>query len=146
MTDIVLTDAAGRITPRNAQMGKKIYFWHNPRTDHIYQGAGPQFDSFMPPGYERITCNHAWEAERWSQRLRDQEKRIAEATDYERELIEGPMRVDLRAELNKKIKEARNGVNRRLLEVSLQKLNELEAKGKAVRESWLHVEAYTHGN
>lgn len=148
MDNIVLTDAAGnvKVTSHNAQMAMKIYFWHNPRTDHIMQGAPPQFDHMIPPGYQRITCNHAHEAETWSQRLNAQDKRIAEMSDYEREMVEGPMRADLRRELRAKLLNARNGINRRMLEIALQKLDEAEEKGKTTRESYLHVEGFEHGH
>ncbi|HTF69169.1 MAG TPA: hypothetical protein VK638_41465, partial [Edaphobacter sp.] len=102
-------------------------------------------DSMIPPGYQRITCNHAHEAETWSGRLCAQDKRIAEMTDYEREEIEGPMRADLRRELRTKIHQARNGINRMLLERAMRELDKAEAKGKTVRESYLHVEGFEHG-
>lgn len=150
MSEIVLTDSAGvpKSAPRvshNAQMHTKIYFWHNPRTDHILQGAPPQFTFMMPPGYQCIECNHAHEAESWSARLNEQDKRIAEMTDYEREMIEGPMRADLRRELKTKIHQARNGINRMMLERALKELDKAEANGKTVRESYLHVEGFENG-
>lgn len=100
----------------------------------------------MPLGYERITCSHTYEAEAWSVRLDAQDKRIAEMNDYQRELFEGPMRADLRRELRDKIHKARNGINRRMLEHALAQLDAAEARGKTIRESWLHVEGYEHGH
>lgn len=128
----------------------KIYFWHNPRTDHILQGAGPLYDCMMPPGYERITCNHAHEAEAWSARLNSQDKRVAEMNDCERELFEGPMRADLRRELRRQLADIEKNKSKHiaagLLEIALKQLDEQEAKGKTIRESWLHVEGYEHGH
>lgn len=134
-----------QIRPRQARIETKVFFWHNPRTEHILQGAGPQYDSMMPPGYVRITCDHAYEAEAWSARLNAQDKRIAEMNDYERECFEGPMRSDLRRELRHQIRHARNGINRRMLERAIEELDKAEAKGKTVRESFLHLEAYEEG-
>jgi hypothetical protein len=99
----------------------------------------------MPPGYERITCHHTHQAERWSARLNAQDKRVAEMNDYKRELFEGPLRADLRRELRAKIQNARNGINRRLLERAMEELDKCEAKGKTLRESWLHLEGYEEG-
>jgi len=141
------------VAPRgNAQMETKIYFWHNPRTQHIMQGAPPQYDSMKPMGYQTIECNHAHEAEMWSERLRTQDQRIAEMTDYEREQIEGPMRDDLRKQIKSRLRELEAGVdtkNARLnalfMKKALQMLDQQEEKAKTVRQSYLHLEAYEHG-
>lgn len=124
----------------NAQLGTKIVFWFNPRTEHILQGAPEQFEPIF--GYQKVICHHALEAELWSARLCAQDKRIAEMDDYERELLEGPMRADIRRELMGKLHTARNGINRMMLERAVQELDKAEAKGKTVRESYLHAEAF----
>lgn len=136
-----VAEPAGR--SHNAQLSTKIVFWHNPNTDHILQGAPEHFEPIF--GYRKIVCHHAHEAETWSKRLNQQDKRMAEMTDYERELVEGPMRDDIRRELKEKLHHARNGVNRMMLERALYELEKSEAKGKTVRESYLHVEAFEHG-
>lgn len=145
MSRIILTDAAGTAKPQNAQMSTKIYFWHNPRTDHILQGAPPQFRSMMPPGYQEIECGHAMDAERWSARLTAQDKRIAEMNDEEREAVEGPMRADLRRELEAGIRKASSSLNASMLRMALRQLDDAEANARTKRESYLHVEAFEHG-
>lgn len=155
MSDIILTDALGtpKIQPRNAQMSTKIYFWFNKNTDHIMQGAPPQFDAMRPPGYQTITCNHASEAEMWSARLNAQDKRHAEMNDIEREFFEGKIRADLRKETVELmanppmyLDEAHKRVRGELLQRALDELDESEKRVKTKRESFLHVEAFEHGH
>lgn len=152
MGDIVLTDERGQIvTPvksvrsQQAQLGQKIYFWHNPKTDHIFQGAPPQFDAFRPPGYVTIECTSAHMAEQWSRRLADQDRRMAEMNDYEREMIEGPMRANLRRDAVELLRKTNNPLAARMLKYSIEQLDKQEEKGKTIRESYLHVEAFEHG-
>ncbi len=147
---IVLTDAAGRPKPQNAQMRTKIVFWHDPIRDHILQGAPEMFDP--PRGYSKIVCNHAMEAEVWSARLRAQDKREAQMTDYEREQIEGPMRQRLREEVLEKLRNPSPGGDARrkrlqvaLLNQALKMLDEQEKHAKTIRESYLHLEAFEAG-
>ena len=131
---------------QQAQLEKKIYFWHNPRTNHILQGAGPRWDHLKLPGYDTIECKSAHEAELWSERLRLQDKQLEESNAYERELIESGMRADLRRELQFRLIHASNRLNAAMLEAALKQLDEQEAKGKVVRESWLHSEGYEEGH
>jgi len=122
-------------------------------TQHIMQGALPQFDQYKPYGYQTIECNHAHEAEMWSDRLRKQSQRLAEMDDYERETaVEGPMRNDLRRELNEKIRRIKRGdgsqnkgFNIAFMEHALKMLDEQEEKAKTIHESYLHLEAYEAG-
>jgi hypothetical protein len=147
MSDLVLTDAAGNIQPKprpqNAQLGTKIVFWYNPRTQHILQGAPEQFEPIY--GYEKRICNHAHEAETWSARLCAQDKRVAEMNDYERSEYEGPIRADIRKELTEKLRNASSPLNAALLQRALLELDKAEASAKTKRESYLHAEAYEHG-
>lgn len=82
----------------------------------------------------------------WSQRMRDQDKADEERTEYERELVEGPMRDYARAELRHLRANARNQINRDFCDIALQKLEEAEQRGKVVRDSYLHAEAYEAGH
>lgn len=136
--------------PQQAQLEKKIYFWHNARTDHIYQGAPPQYDKLRPPGYETIECKTAHEAELWSERLRQQDERWKQANDYERELIEGKMRQDLRTWIQRRLRnmsDSRNqSLNAAMLRHALKQLDALEEKGKTVRTSYLHSEGFEAGH
>jgi hypothetical protein len=134
-----------------AQLEKKIYFWWNPRTQHIYQGAPPEFDSMRPFGYETITCNTAHEAELWSERLRQQDKVWDEANRQERDLIEGRIAADIRREINDKLSKLQRdslnpSFNAWFLKEALRRLDEFEKKGQFVRESYLHKEGYEDGH
>jgi hypothetical protein len=136
------------VQPRNAQLDVKIVFWYNPRTDHILQGAPERFEPIY--GYQKIVCNHALDAERWSKRLNEQDKRWQEMNNYEREMKEGAMRADIRREIKQRLANlvgtSRNvGLNKLFLEKALEELEKAEAKGQTVRESYLHAEAYEHG-
>lgn len=148
---IILTDSLGneKAAPRNAQMSTKIYFWHNPRTDHILQGAPPRFDSLKPPGYLTVECNHAYEAESWSARLHEQDKRVKEMTEFERLQFEKPMIANLRHELETQLRNIEKNKNKAaaaaLLKIQLKKLEEYEAKFYSKYESFMHVEAFEHG-
>ncbi len=151
MSDILLTDALG--TPKrshNAQMGTKIVFWYNRDTDHILQGAPEHFEPIY--GYQKIVCNHASEAELWSKRLREQDKKFAEMSDIEQEQREAPMRAHIRKEILYKMANPSPGgdprrkrLNHIMLQKALDQLDLCEAKGKTVRDSYLHAEAFEKG-
>jgi hypothetical protein len=149
MSEIVLTDATGTPKSHNAQMAVKVYFWHNPRTDHIMSGAPPQYDRLKPPGYQTIECAHAYQVETWSRRLNEQEKRIQEMDEYERLELEKPMLADLRRELNQQLNDLEKNKNKAaaagLLKLQLRKLDEYEAKFYSKYESFMHAEAFEDG-
>lgn len=130
--------------PRSAQLGTKVVFWFNRKLNRIVMGAPENFPA--PRGFEKIVCTSAHEAEIWSQRMRDQDKADQEQSDYERELIEGPMREYARAELRHLMANARNNLNRDFCKFALAKLEEAEQRGKTIRESYLHAEAYEAGH
>ena len=64
------------------QMSKPIIYWYSKTLDLIVVGAPEPFSA--PPGYETIKCIHAHDADKWSERLREQERRLAQMTDEER--------------------------------------------------------------
>lgn len=141
-----IVDAHGRAyTPRNAQMQQKVVFYKVAATGRILVGFPENFPA--PRGMEKIVCGSAKEVERYSQMMRDQEKRDAEMTDAEREVVEAPMRKYVRDELKAKLLTA-NNVNRQFIEFALKQLDAKEAKAKAARGeriSYMHREAFEAG-
>lgn len=140
------TTESGLILPpsyRNAQLSKKIVFYKHVKTGRITMGFPEEFQA--PRGQQKIVCTSAAEAERWSQRMRDQDRLDEEMTEYERELVEGPMRDYARKELQTLMANARNPFNRDFCEYALKQIDEKEAKGKMIRLSYLHSEAFESG-
>lgn len=131
---------------QNVQLSKKICFWHNPRTDHIMQGAPENFPA--PPGYLTIVCNHAWEAEKWSARLNDQDKRRAEMTEYQQFERESAMLADARKQIRVLQDRATSPLNRQMLAFAMHQCDLIEErlrKQMGGYQSFLHVEAHENG-
>ncbi len=98
------------------------------------------------PGYEKIVCNTAHEAEAWSERMRRWETIKGQMEDEQRELIEGPMRAELRSHIHHLMANSRNNFNREFLRRHLEIYSERPDKTKMKRESYLHNEAYEKGH
>lgn len=129
--------------PRNAQLSHKAIFYYNGTTGEIVGGLPEQFPA--PYGYEKIVCNSAAEAEKWSARQRKHEDSKHELKQYERELVEGPIRDELRHHIQHLASNARDNTNRDFL---LRHLSQYEKKPdpwKYKRESYLHAEGFEHG-
>ena len=144
MSELIMPGTFKPASQPNAQLSTKIVFYRSAKLGRIMMGAPEQYPA--PPGWEKIVCNAAHEAEMWSERLRQQDKREQEMTDYERELVEGPIRDYARKELQHKMANARNAVNRDFCRYALERLEDREAKGKVIRESYLHAEAFEKGH
>lgn len=135
------------IIPAHMKTARKaiaIVFYRYPKLNNLLQMGFPE-NFPAPAGAEKIVCRTAREAERYSQMMRDQEKLQEEMTEYERELIEKPMRDYVRAELRQKMQNSRNQVNRDFCAQALKVLDEREASGRSIRESHLHSEAHEQG-
>lgn len=129
---------------KSARQHIKVVFYKYPKLNNrLVVGFPDEFPT--PPGAEKIVCTTAREVERYSQMLRDQEKLEQEMTDIERETIEGPMRDYVRKELQHKMANARNQVNRDFCAFALKKLDEADARGRTIRESYMHIEAHEQG-
>ena len=123
----------------------KTVFYHNPTSGHILVGFPEQF-ACPHKGYVKIVCETAAEVDRWSQKLRDQEKRHEEMTDEQRESIEGPMRKAARAELYQKMVNARNAMNREFCRFAIEQIDAYEENLKKKKvESFMHAEAFEDG-
>jgi hypothetical protein len=137
---------SGLILPRRlVQMAKPVVFWHSAKLDHIMLPASPIAPA--PTGYRRIECIHAHEVDKWSERLRQQEKRIREMTDEERYNFEQPIRDHGINELKKALRKANDPTNRIFLQRAIENI---EAKREKARkeyvETYMHIEGFEAGH
>lgn len=127
----------------NAQLGHKPTFYYNGTTGAILGGLPEQFPA--PYGYEKIVCTSAAEAEKWSARQREHENFKHSIKQEERELIEGPIRDELRSHMQHLASNARNNLNRDFLLKSLENFRNKPDPWKYRRESYMHAEAFENG-
>jgi hypothetical protein len=127
----------------NAQLATKIVFWHDGTRGEIRMGLPEQFPA--PAGFEKIVCNTMHEAEVWSERMRKWEAYKYQMEDEQREMIEGPIRANLRSYMRHQMANARNNLNRDFLRQHLESYGNRPDKTKMRRESYLHAEAYEKG-
>lgn len=127
---------------RNVQMATPIVFWVM-RKPHFFIMNPPSHLVPAPEGFEKVECRHAHEVELWSNRLRQQEKRIREMNDEERYNFEEPIRsLGLRV-LRESLAKATDPINREFLSASIAVLEKKrEARRKEVTETFMHVEAH----
>jgi hypothetical protein len=127
----------------DAQLRDKIVYWHDGTTGEIRQGLPDKYPA--PYGFEKIVCNTAHDAELWSRRMRRWEELKQQMEDEQREMIEGPMRDNIRKHILHLASNARNNMNRDFL---LMHLNNYEARPdltKTQRVSYLHAEGFEQG-
>jgi hypothetical protein len=127
----------------NAQLTTKIVFWHDGTRGEIRMGLPEHFPA--PDGFEKIVCNTAHEAEIWSERMRQWEAYKYQMEDEQREMIEGPIRDNLRSYMRHQMANARNNLNRDFLRQHLESYGARPDKTRMRRESYLHAEAYEKG-
>jgi hypothetical protein len=144
--------APGLYIPNVLKPAKKvvnIVFWFSRKLDHIRIGAPEWFP--IPPnlvllGYEKIVCRTAHDVERWSQKMRDQERREQERSDEQRDAFEGPILAKMRSDLHHQMANARNQINRDFCRQALAKLDEYQDRRlKEKIESMMHVEGFEDG-
>jgi hypothetical protein len=121
-----------------------ICFWYDGTTGEIRMGLPANFPA--PHGFQKIVCNSAYEAEVWSQRMRRWEAFKQEMEDEQREMIEGPMRDNLRKHILHLASNAHNNMNRDFLLMHLKNYDLRPDLTRTRRESYLHAEAYEHGH
>src|SRR6185437_15775678 len=130
------------ILPRkNVQMANPIVFWVMRVPDFfIMNPPSPLIPA--PQGFEKIECRHAHEVELWSNRLRQQEKRIREMTDEERYNFEEPIRSYGLRVLREMLAKATDEKNRIFLATSIAALErKRELRRKEVVETFMHCES-----
>ena len=123
----------------NAQLSNKCVFFYQPTSGAIWQGFGEWQP--CPRGWQKIVCNTAREAEQWSERMRKWDSVMHEISQEEREMVEGPMRDEMRAELRHQMANARNNINREFLRRAMERLDKQGNRMRYKRESYMAIEA-----
>lgn len=132
---------------RNAQLSKSVtFYFSNPS---VYGGTGEiimgQIEDYpAPPGFEKIVCRSAADAEKWSGRMRVWEaakEEIAQA--YQRQQEEKQFK-EVLSEFDHKIANARNNINRDfMIKARANAVKRFEDRFTMTRESYLHSEAFS---
>lgn len=125
-----------------AQLSKKAVFYQDAQ-GKLVQG-GPE-NWAAPAGFQKIVCNNAHEAERYSERLRRMDSAAHERLQAEREKVEAPMREELRSDLRHRMANARNATNREFLRRSLETIDGQGNRMAYKRESYMHCEGFEDG-
>lgn len=128
----------------NIQLQTAICYWHDGTTGEIRMGLPEQYPA--PYGFEKIVCHTAYEAELWSRRMRRWEAVKREMEDEQREMIEGPIRANLRKHIQHLAANARNNMNRDFLLMHLRNYDQRPDLTKTRQTSYLHAEAFEHGH
>jgi hypothetical protein len=138
--------------PRHLKPARKfvnVVFYHNVKNGHISIGAPESFplpQILVNAGYQKVVCRTAAEVDRWSEKMRDQDRRQEEQTDEQREAFEAPLRALIRDELVHNMLHARNDVNRTFCQQAIARIDaEEDARKKIKRVSYMHAEAHEDG-
>lgn len=127
----------------NAQLRTKLVYYYDGTTGEIRMGLPEQFPA--PYGYQKIVCASVHDAETWSERMRRWEATKQEMEDIQREMVEGPIRDNLRKHMQHLAANARNNMNRDFLLKHLENYERRPNLTKTERVSYLHQEAYERG-
>jgi hypothetical protein len=127
----------------NAQLSRKIVYWQHGMSGEIKMGLPEEYPA--PPFHVKIVCGTAHEAERWSEKMRQQEIERDAINDEQRDEIEGRMRAEHRSHILHLMANARNNINREFLRRHLELYDKRPDKTRMTRESYLHAEAYEKG-
>lgn len=130
---------------RPAVQRTKIVFYKWKKAGVIRYTVGAPENFPAPKGAEKIVCQSAAEVEKYSQILRDQDAADAEISEAERYEREEPIWQALRKDLQNKMANAKNQINREFCRVALQRMDEAEVKRKEVRTSYQHCEGFEQG-
>ena len=107
-------------------------------------GLPQEYDA--PPYHEKIVCSTVWDVDRWSQKMRDQDKTRQQMEDDKRMAIEERLRGEVRSHLHHLIANARNNLNKDFLRYYLERSNKVpDDPTRWNRESFLHIEGYEKG-
>ena len=144
--------APGLWIPEKLKPAKKvvnIVFWYSRKLDHIRVGAPEWFpipENLVMLGYQQIVCRTAFDVDKWSQKLRDQERRERERSDEQRDAFEGPILKKMRDDLHHQMANARNSINRDFCRKALEQLDQYQDRRlKEKIESIMHVEGFEDG-
>jgi hypothetical protein len=126
----------------NAQLSKKPVFYRD-ASGKIMSGLPEHLPA--PYGFQKIVCNNVFEAERFSELQRRQERVEHRAEQERRSSIEVPMLDEIRSERRTLIANARNNLNRDFLLRAEQMSANRRPPTEYERESFLHAEGYEQG-
>lgn len=121
---------------------KTVFYW-NRTIDRIMVGFPEEFTA--PKGFQKIVCQSAAEVDKWSQKMREQDRRDQEMTDEQREDVEGPMRAYARQELHRLMANAKNNLNREFCRQALQNMDDDAERKRMKRISFMHSEGFEDG-
>lgn len=149
----VKRNASGLWIPDHLAPARKtvnVVFWFSKKLNHIRVGLPEMYPiprNLVLLGYDKIVCRSAAEVQKWSQKMRDQERIAEERTAEERDKFEGPLLDKMRKDLLSQMANARNAINRDFLKAALAKMDEYEERRrKEKRESMMHQEAFEDGH
>jgi len=126
-----------------AQKRISVVFYVHHQTRRILVGFPEQFPA--PEGFIKVIATTAREVDQMSQKMREQDARDEAMTEEQREAIEGPVRSYVRQELQNRMANARNDINREFCRFALARLDEQDRKRRMKRESYMHCEAVEDG-
>jgi hypothetical protein len=124
---------------KTAQLGKKPVFYRDSSGKLM---AGLPENIPAPKGFEKIICNSAHEAERFSSIQRQQEKVEHGRAMAERGAIEGQFQSEWRSEAHHLMANARDNKNREFMRRALERNESHSDPTRYERESYLHSEAF----
>jgi len=124
---------------RTAQLSKKVTFYKDASGKLM---AGLPENIPAPKGYQKIVCNSALEAERYSSLQRQQEQVEHRCQQEQRGAVEGQFAEELRSEMRTKMANARNNLNKDFMRRALERMDGKKDPTAYERESYLHSEAY----
>jgi hypothetical protein len=140
-------DIANDLRPRgwgkNAQLDKKVVYFRNERTGEIRMGLPESFPA--SPGFDKVVCTTAHEAEVWSERLRQYNTGRERKIDEQREAVEGEYRKEHRSQINHLMANSSSKYGKEFLRRHLERMDRAEARGRMTREEYLHSEGYERG-
>jgi|GEM_PF-1551919 hypothetical protein len=127
---------------KTAQLSKKPTFYRDASGKLM---AGLPENIPAPKGYQRIVCNTAAEAERYSELQRRQERVEHRYQQEQRGAVEGKFAEELRSEMRTKMANARNNLNKDFMRRALERMDGKTDPTRYERESFLHSEGYEQG-
>jgi hypothetical protein len=139
-----VSDTAHDMRPKSwsmgkAQLDKKVVFYKD-ASGKIMSGMPENLPA--PRGYEKIICNSAHEAERFSELQRRQERFEHRRQQEERGQIEGHFQKEWRSEAYNLMVNARDSKNREFMRRALERNAQRGDPTAFERESYLHAEGF----
>lgn len=122
-----------------AQLDRKVVFYRD-SSGKVMSGLPENIPA--PRGYEKIVCNNVFEAERYSELQRRQERFEHRAQQESRGAIENEFANEIRSEMRTKMANARNATNREFMRRALERMDNRKDPTAYERESYLHAEAF----